>query len=174
MSRRCRRRCSAPSRRAAAAGSVESEVLVRKVVEQAIEACTRMDAARRADGGQLRRNTIALASVAGVAVLAVLLGPAFLRSAAKALLMVSESIEAAAPYRLQVTPGNATVPKGADQAITAKLLGFTTEDVTLMARRTPTAAFEELPVIAQRGRHLRRHPVRCHGAARLLRRSPAA
>jgi hypothetical protein len=125
----------------------ESEVLVRKVVEQAIEACTRMDAARKADGTQLRRNTMALATVAGVAVLAVLLGPAFLRSAAKALLMVSQSIEAAAPYRLQVTPGNATLPKGADQTVTAKLLGFTTEDVALMARRTPTAAFEELPVI---------------------------
>jgi hypothetical protein len=106
-----------------------------------------MDAARKADGGQLRRNTMALATVAGVAVLAVLLGPAFLRSAAKALLMVSQSIEAAAPYRLEVKPGNATVPKGADQTVITKLLGFTTEDVTSWRGGTPTAAFEELPVI---------------------------
>src|SRR5688572_31287793 len=69
--------------------NAESEVLVRKVVEQAIEAVVRMDAARNADGRQLRRNAIALAAVAAVAVLAVQLGPAFLRSAAKALLAVS-------------------------------------------------------------------------------------
>ena len=53
-----------------------------------------------------------------------MVGPAFLRNAASALLLVSQSIEAAVPYRLEVTPGNATVPKGADQAVNAKLLGF--------------------------------------------------
>ena len=34
------------------------------------------------------------------------------------------SVEAAAPYRIEVTPGNATVPKGADQTITRAARGI--------------------------------------------------
>ena len=40
------------------------------------------------------------------------LGPAYLRHALSALLLLSRSVEAAAPYRIEVTPGNATVPQG--------------------------------------------------------------
>ena len=54
-----------------------------------------------------------------------------------AILLVSRSVEAAAPYRIEVMPGNATVPKGADQTITARLQGFDAEDASLMARRSP-------------------------------------
>src|SRR5688572_25195181 len=132
---------------ASRAGGAESETLVRKVVEQAIEACVSMDAARRADHEPIRRSGLALAGVAAVAALIVFVGPAFLRNAVAALSLLSQNIEAAAPYRLEVTPGNLTVPKGADQGVTAKLLGFTSDDVALMARRTTTAAYEELPLI---------------------------
>ena len=47
-----------------------------------------------------------------------------MRHALSALLVISRSVEAAAPYRIEVTPGHATIPRGADQAISAKLLGF--------------------------------------------------
>src|SRR5687767_1345178 len=73
----------------------ESEALVRKVIEQAIEACTRMDAARRADEAPLKKWAGGFAVVAVAAVLIVMVGPAFLRNAASALLLVSKSIEAA-------------------------------------------------------------------------------
>ncbi len=99
-----------------------------------------MDAARRADQAPLQRWALGLGGVAAAAVLIVMVGPAFLRNAASALLLVSRSIEAAVPYRLEVTPGNAEVPKGADQVVKAKLLGFTSDDVVLDGtRRTPTA-----------------------------------
>ena len=127
--------------------TAESEALVRKVIEQAIDACTRMDAARRADQAPLKKWTVGLAGVGVAAVLIVMVGPAFLRNAAKALLLVSESIEAAVPYRLDVKPGDATVPKGADQVVKAKLLGFNSDDVVLMARRSPTANYEEVPLV---------------------------
>ena len=82
-----------------------------------------------------------------VAVTLVLLGPAVLRNALSAILLVSRSVEASAPYRIEVLPGNATVPKGADQTITAQLQGFEAEDASLMARRSPEGPFEPLPLV---------------------------
>ena len=64
------------------------------------------------------------------------------------MLIVSRSVEAAAPYKIDVTPGNASVPKGADQTIDAKLLGFNAEDVVVMVRRDPTSqTFEKQPLV---------------------------
>ena len=42
-------------------------------------------------------------------------GPAFLRHGLSALLIVYRSAEASSPYSIEVTPGNTTVPRGADQ-----------------------------------------------------------
>ena len=68
------------------------------------------------------------ASAVVVATLALFpFGPAYLRHALSALVVLSRSVEAAAPYRIEVTPGNVNVPRGADQAITAKLHGFDAE-----------------------------------------------
>src|ERR1700704_4079688 len=105
----------------------ESSALVRRLIEQAIERCCSADTARRAEHGPLRTNGAVFAAVVTVAVLAVLLGPAFFRHALSAVLLVSRSIEAAAPYKIAVTPGNASVPKGADQTVTARLDGFKPE-----------------------------------------------
>jgi len=88
-----------------------------------------------------------LGGAALAAVVIVLVGPAFLRHAASALLLVSQSIEAAMPYRLEVKPGDAEVAKGADQIVKATLHGFSSEDVVLMARRTPTSNYEEVPLV---------------------------
>jgi hypothetical protein len=54
--------------------------------------------------------------------------------------------EAAARYRIELTPGNATVPKGSDQTVVARLLGFESEDASVMVRRTPDGKFEPLPL----------------------------
>jgi hypothetical protein len=128
----------------------ESEALVRKVVEQAIEACVRMDAARRADEAPLKKWAGGFAAVAVAAALIVMVGPAFLRNAASALLLVSKSIEAAVPYKLEVSPGDLEVAKGADQAVKATLSGFTSENVVLKTQRNTSsanAAWEEIPLI---------------------------
>jgi hypothetical protein len=124
-----------------------SAALVRRLVEQALEACAATDAVRRVEQVPLRRWGIVLGSVAAATILIVLLGPAFLRSALSALLLVQRSVEAAAPYRIEVTPGNATVPKGADQTITARLLGFSSDDATVMVRRTADAKYESIPLV---------------------------
>jgi hypothetical protein len=125
-----------------------SPALVKRVVEQALEACSRADSARGVERLQLRRYGLALGGVAVVALLTFLAGPAFIRHAMSALLLVAESVVEASPYRIQVTPGTVTIPKGADQTITASLSGFATDDVVLMVRRSPTAAFEPMPLLA--------------------------
>ena len=132
---------------ASQSGQNESAALVRKVVEQAIQTCTEHDAVNKVERVPLRRYAAALAGVALVAVLAVVAGPTFIRHALSALLQLSQNVQAAAPYRIEVNPGNASVPKGSDQTVTAKLHGFASEDATLMARRTPTATFEPLPLV---------------------------
>ena len=110
----------------------------------------------------------------GAVVLATLalfaLGPAYLRHALSALLVVSRSVEAAVPYRIEVQPGNVNVPRGADQAITAEAArlhgGAAGPDGAQVSRRS----------IRARAAHPRRrqvpgHAVRPAGPARLLRRS---
>ncbi len=89
----------------------------------------------------------AFAAVAVVAIALFTLGPAFLRHALSALLVVSRSVEAAVPYRIDVTPGNVTVPRGADQTITASLSGFDAEQAALMVRKSPDGPFERMPLI---------------------------
>jgi len=124
-----------------------SDALVRRLVEQALEACASTNAARRVEEVPLRRWAGLLAALSAAAVLVVLLGPAFVRNALSAILLVQRSVEAAAPYRIDVTPGHATVPKGADQTIGARLSGFGAEDASMMVRRAPEAPFEELPLV---------------------------
>ena len=125
----------------------ESSALVQRLVEQAIERCLEADAARRVERRPLRRYGAALTVAAVATVAFVAFGPAFLRSALSAILLVSRDVEAAAPYRIKVTPGNADIPKGADQTIAATLEGFSVAEATLMVRRTPTSAYETLPLV---------------------------
>ena len=124
----------------------ESAALVKRVVEQALEVCANLNAAKNVEHRPLQRNSVALGAIAAVGLLAVVVGPAFIRHALSAMLQVA-NVQAASPYRIQVTPGDATVPKGADQTITASLIGFGSEDVVLMVRRTPTGEFEPVPLV---------------------------
>src|SRR5262249_61435603 len=63
------------------------------------------------------------------------------------------SVEAAAPSRIEVPPGDHTIPRGADQAISAKLVGFQADQAVLMIRKSPTAAFERVPLIRTEDRY---------------------
>ena len=124
-----------------------SPALVTRLVEQAIERCSATDMSRRVEQMPLRRWGLLLTASAAVAVTLVVLGPAVLRNALAAILLVSRDVEAAAPYRIAVAPGDASLPKGADQTITATLQGFDAEGASLMARRTPDGPFEPLALV---------------------------
>ena len=127
-------------------GRPESAALVQKVVEQAIEKCQAADAARRVERLPLRRYASALGVVAAAALIAVFLGPAFIRNAANALFAFSPDVEAKVPYRITVTPGAKQVHKGADQLISATLAGFTADKVTVYSQRAPGAKWKTAPL----------------------------
>src|SRR5437763_6364265 len=127
--------------------SAQSPVLVRKLVQTAIEKCRSIDHGRRVERDPVRRYSGALGAVIAVAAAVFLLGPAYMRHALSALLVISRSVEAAAPYRIEVTPGHRTIPRGADQAITAKLIGFQADQAVLMIRKSATAVFERVPLV---------------------------
>ena len=76
-----------------------------------------------------------------------ILGPAYLRHGLSALLVISRSAEASSPYKIEVRPGNANVPRGSDQSVSARLVGFKSKDATLMMRTSPGASFERVPLV---------------------------
>ena len=91
---------------------------------------------------------MAVGAVSAVALLTFTIGPAVLRHALSALFVISRSLEAAAPYRIEVTPGNATVPKGADQTIAATLAGFDSADAAIVLKKGGAeAAYERVAML---------------------------
>ncbi|HEX6973048.1 MAG TPA: DUF4175 family protein, partial [Vicinamibacterales bacterium] len=130
-----------------AAGSPHSAALVQRLIESAIEKVRNIEYGRRVERTPVRKYAATLAAVALGAIALFTFGPAYLRHAVSALLIVSRDVEAAAPYRIEVTPGNASVPRGADQTVTAHLSGFDADQASLMIRKTPDAAFERLPLV---------------------------
>ncbi len=123
--------------------------LVKRLVESAVEKCHALEEGRRVERRPLHTYAAAFGAVVVVTLALFALGPAFLRHAWSALVVVSRSVEAAMPYTIAVTPGNANVPRGADQAITAELRGFTAEQPVLMVRKSADGPFERLPLIRE-------------------------
>lgn len=130
-----------------AGGPAYSASLVRRLVESAVEKCREIDDGRGVERETVRRFGGALAALAIAAIALFVLGPAYLRHALSALLVVSGNVEAATPYRIEVTPGDATIPRGADQTITARLSGFDAAQASLMVKKTPDAAYERVPLL---------------------------
>jgi hypothetical protein len=72
-------------------------VLVRRLVESAIEKCRAIEEGRRVERTPMRRYAAGLAAVAVTALAVFGFGPPFLRHALSALVAVSKSVEAAVP-----------------------------------------------------------------------------
>ena len=138
---------SAVEATANAENPAHSPRLVEKLVEQAIAQCRAIERGTAIDRAAVKRHVIALGGVAAVTALIVALGPSYLRQGMSALL-IWRTAEASSPYSIEVKPGSTKVPKGADQAITARLVGFSASDAAVMMRTDPKAAFERLPLVA--------------------------
>ena len=122
--------------------------LVEKLVEQAMERCRALEDGRTIERSSVRRHSALLAAIAAITALVIAYGPAYLRHGLSALLVISRSAEASSPYSIEVTPGNTKVPRGADQTVKAKLVGFTAADVSVMMRTAPNVPFDRVPLIA--------------------------
>ena len=129
------------------ANSSASPALARRLVEQAIERCVAIERGRRLETKPFRRYSAVLTTTVVTAVLIFLLGPAYMRRGASALLLFAGNLEAASPYHIDVKPGNATVPRGSDQIISAGLNGFASEQAELLIRKAVNAPFERVPMV---------------------------
>src|SRR6516162_7954822 len=123
--------------------------LVDKLDQQAIDQCRSAQRGHHIDQQALKRHAMAIAGIAIAALLLVILGPAYLRHGLSAMLIFTRAAAKSSPYSIEVTPGNAKIPRGSDQPVTARLVGFTSKDATLMARSSQSAAqFERIPLVA--------------------------
>jgi hypothetical protein len=124
-----------------------SQALVDRLVQHAVEKCREVEYHRTIERRGLRRNVATLAGVAVAATLLIVLGPAYLRQGLSALVVVWGSAEAATPYRIEVTPGTTKIPRGSDQQVKAKLLGFKAADAEVRMRSEANGAFERVPLV---------------------------
>ncbi|MFN7978754.1 MAG: hypothetical protein U0P30_11490, partial [Vicinamibacterales bacterium] len=123
---------SAMSAERRGASPEHSPALVAKLVEEAIARCHEVEAGRRVEQPLVRRYAAMAAAALAVAVAIFAFGPAYLRQGLSAMYSWSQDLEAAAPYRIALTPGSGKVPRGADQTFTATLSGFTADDAVLL------------------------------------------
>ncbi|MXY25682.1 MAG: DUF4175 domain-containing protein [Acidobacteria bacterium] len=125
-----------------------SPELVHRLIESAAERVRDVDMGRSVEQNQLQRSSGMLVAAGLAAVLLFVFGPAYLRHGLSALLTPMADVEASSPYQIDVLPGDATVARGADQTITARLLGFEAEEVNLLMRSAGAGdTVERLPLI---------------------------
>lgn len=124
-----------------------SPALVAKLVEEAIRRCQEVEAGRRIEQPLVKRYSLMAAAAVAVALAVFTFGPAYLRHGLSAMYSWSSDLEAAAPYRIALTPGSGKVPRGADQLFTATLSGFSADDAVLLVRKGDAAAFERVPMV---------------------------
>ena len=125
-----------------------SPELVTRLLESAVAQIRAVDMGRGVEQRQLQQSSGLLIAAGLAAVLLFVFGPAYLRHGLTALLTPMGSVEASSPYQIEVLPGHATVARGADQTITARLIGFDAEEVNLLMRTAGAGdTFERLPLI---------------------------
>ena len=130
------------------ANSSASPALARRLVEQAIDRCAAIEHGRRLEAKPFKRYSTVLGTTVATGLLVFLLGPAYLRHGATALLLITSDVQAASPYRIDVKPGNTTVPRGSDQVITAKIEGFASDQAQLLIRKgAVNQPFEHVPMV---------------------------
>ena len=124
-----------------------SPLMVRRLIESAAAKVRDVDMGRAVERRRLTRSSGLLGAAAAAAVLLFAFGPDYLRHGVSALLAPAGAVEAASPYRIEVLPGDATVARGADQTVTARLHGFQSDDVDLYSRGSSRTPFEPLPLV---------------------------
>jgi len=128
-------------------GASHSPALAQQLVQQAIERCASIERGRRLEARPLRQYATVIGGTIAAGILIFLVGPAYLRQGASALLLMAGDVLEASPYRIDVKPGSATVPRGSDQVITATIQGFESDKAELLIRKAVNAPFEHVPMV---------------------------
>ncbi len=131
--------------RAGAPGD-RSPALVDRLVESATRKAKAMDAEHRVEKAALSRSSALLAAVGVTIVALTLFGPDAFRSGLRTLFTPWSTADAAAAYSIDVLPGNATVARGGDLRIAARLGGFNAEEVEIAVRRGTETEWTRMPM----------------------------
>ncbi|MEJ2502719.1 MAG: hypothetical protein P8177_05280, partial [Gemmatimonadota bacterium] len=129
-----------------AADALASNPLLRRTLESAIQRCHRIEDGRFIEQKELVRVGALIGAVVVAGALVGFLGPA--RGAAGWLFSGPDEAEAAASAAVLVTPGNATVARGADVSIQARLRGLDVDLVELAVRAPGDSVHDRLPMAA--------------------------
>jgi hypothetical protein len=125
-----------------------SDALLIRTLEDAVRRVHAIDDGRWIERSGLIRVTAALAAVLLAGAVVGVLGPLPARQGAVSLFSSPAPAEAAGPVTVTVTPGDATISRGADVSIAAQLRGFDTDLVELGVRSAGDTAFDRLPMAA--------------------------
>ena len=124
-----------------------SPELVHKVLQSAVEKVRDVEMGDSVERQKIQGSSWLVGAAAMIAVVLFLFGPSYLRHGVMALLTPMATPEAASPYSIDLVPGDVTLARGSDQSVTAKLLGFESDEVTLFTRAGESAPFERLPLV---------------------------
>jgi hypothetical protein len=121
--------------------------LVRALVERAARQCRAIDFGQRIERQRLKRTGYVLAAAVLAAIIIVGAGPLPLRTSARALLLPMPAAQAAGIMSISALPGNDTIARGADIAVTAALHGFRSEEAVVVVRDS-SGAWRRWPMSA--------------------------
>ncbi len=130
-----------------ATNAPQSTALAEALVRSAVARIREADEGRRIEVVRLRKAAGITALLAAAGVAGLLVGPAALRQAARALVPWQDAA-AATPYAVLVEPGDVSVPRGGDLEISARLRGFATDRVELLMREGDSPEWRRLPMIS--------------------------
>ena len=111
-----------------------SREFAREVVQSAVYNLHEIDYGRGVERGKLRRFSTVLASATAFVMLIMIMSPAFLRTGAPLLFMPWAGSAFANPYAIEVLPGDVQIARGADQLVSAQLVGFDSEQVEIAVK----------------------------------------
>ncbi|HEV8150614.1 MAG TPA: DUF4175 family protein [Gemmatimonadales bacterium] len=124
-----------------------SPALAARVVEEALAEVRRLEAGPGLERPRVRRAAGVLGLLAATAAFLLLAGPQILRDTARVLFIPWAEAAAAPAFSIEVTPGNASVPKGGALEVRARLHGFAAEAAELVLRADTGSDWVRLPML---------------------------
>ena len=111
-----------------------SRAFAREVVQSAVYNLHEIDYGRVVERGKLRRFSTVLAATMAFVMMMTIMSPAFLRTGTPLLFMPWARSAFANPYAIDVFPGDVQIARGADQLVSAQLIGFDSERVEIAVK----------------------------------------
>jgi uncharacterized protein DUF4175 len=118
-----------------------SPALAMRLFQSARDRIRKIDDARAVDRRALNQSVLAFATMATLAFVLTLAGPRILKHGMKLLLTPWDRAQPASLYAILVEPGDATVARGGDQLVAARLYGFQSDSVDLLVRRADSTGW---------------------------------